>query len=413
MAQPPSETTLRRPRRARLRSSLIALLATLIGLSLAVAVLRPEDEPVASNVSGGAILPGTDARVRIDVQPVGGSDFFEEIKTTARLDSLNPDFEKRLRAFGKCGLQVEIVQGWTPAESKDTSMAVNPTIFINGAAEECGRAVGNAKVELTEQVPPFTKTAHYWYPFDHLTYRVRAETRVLQYNANGWPGDASDWRFATAELHFTAPGWRVTQRESRASRMPTVTPLPGGGQSIRWQPGAAVVEAELTRPLAVQLSVVLFLLVLVAVVVSITQVETLGDSLQVAIALSVLLWTSREALVPGSPKLFLAIDAIFLGLALLVLGTILIVGWRHGGKLGAPRDKQEAPASPSVDPHSVFVLLDGSPVFHRESCPRLKEIPADRQQRVNAMPQGRRPCRVCGSSNLHRPPPRARRAADS
>lgn len=70
-AQPSSETALHRPRRARLRSSLIALLATLIGLSLAVAVLRPEDEPVASNVSGGAILPGTDSRVRIDVQPVG------------------------------------------------------------------------------------------------------------------------------------------------------------------------------------------------------------------------------------------------------------------------------------------------------------------------------------------------------
>ena len=90
-------------------------------------------------------------------------------------------------------------------------------------------------------------------------------------------------------------------------------------------------EVRLTRPPAVQLSVVLFLLILLVAVISITKFETLSESLQVAIALSVLLWTSREALVPGVPKLFLAVDAVFLGLALMVLVSLLVMGWRQAG----------------------------------------------------------------------------------
>ena len=95
--------------------------------------------------------------------------------------------------------------------------------------------------------------------------------------------------------------------------------------------------------------------------------------------------------------MFLAIDVVFLGLALLVLGTILTVSWRHTGKPGAPQGRQKEPSPPAAEtPQPVFVLLDGSPVFHRETCPRLKEIPADRQQKVTGIPPGRRPCRVCG-----------------
>jgi hypothetical protein len=163
---------MRHPRRKQLRSWLIAFFATLVGLSVAVVVMRPEEGPVASSLYDGPISPGTVARIRIDVRPVGGADFPEELQATAELVSID--------------------------------------------------------------------------------------------------------------------------------------------------------------------------LILVGVVVSITQVETLGDSLQVAIAVSVLLWTSREALVPGAPKLFLAVDAIFLGLALLVLGNVLILGWRHGAKRADPREGQDA-----------------------------------------------------------------------
>jgi hypothetical protein len=220
-------------------------------------------------------------------------------------------------------------------------MAVSPSFF--GPAEigpGCGgMAVGRVRAESTEQVPPFVKTVHYWYPFDRLTYRVRATMRIFRFNAEDWPDDVSEWRFATPELHFSAPGWRVKQRESKVTLVQTVISRPGSLPVTRWQTGAAVVEAQLTRPLAVQLSVMLFLLVLLLAVASITQVETLADSLQMAIAVSVLLWTSREALVPGAPKLFLAVDAIFLFLALLVLGNTLIVSWRHRGK---PRGRQEA-----------------------------------------------------------------------
>ncbi|HSS76910.1 MAG TPA: hypothetical protein VLV54_09200 [Thermoanaerobaculia bacterium] len=361
------------------------MLATLVGLSVAVFVMRPEAEPLAPNVYGKAISPGTDARVRIDVQLVGGSNFFESVRTTARLVDMDRNLEKQLAALGQCGMQIQLAQNWSSGESNDT---LSPIAV--GAAHMDPGCVDNTFAELAEQVPASINTAYYWYPFDRLTYRVRAETRILYKDLRDW-----QWRLATPELHFTAPGWRVTQRELPGSREQTVIPNPGGGRIIRRTPGAGIVEAKLSRPFAVRLSVVLFLFVLLVAVISITHVETLGDSLQVAIAVSVLLWTSREALVPGVPRLFLAVDAVFLGLALLVLGNVLALGWRHGGKPCTPRHGQNAATPADGDLHSVLVILDGSPVFHREDCPRLREIPADRQQRVVRIPQGRRPCRVC------------------
>jgi hypothetical protein len=328
---------MRHPRRKQLRSWLIAFFATLVGLSVAVVVMRPEEGPVASSLYDGPISPGTVARIRIDVRPVGGADFPEELQATAELVSIDRNLAKERAARGQCGMQIQLHNEWWSRGSWEFGA------ITFGAANKGAGCVGNTSDELTAQVPASVKSIYYRYPFDHLTFSVRAETRVFQFiNADGWPGSVSEWQLATPELHVTAPGWKVTLHELPGSRDQTVIPTPGGGQLIRRTPGAGTVVAELTRPRAVQLSVGLFLLILVGVVVSITQVETLGDSLQVAIAVSVLLWTSREALVPGAPKLFLAVDAIFLGLALLVLGNVLILGWRHGAKRADPREGQDA-----------------------------------------------------------------------
>lgn len=332
-AQPPDEPTRLRPRREQLRSSLIAVLASLVGLSVIVVALRPEAQPVEPNAYGGPISPGTDARVRIDVQVVGGLDFPETVQGTARVVAIDRSLEKRLTALGQCGMRVELAEGWSSGW-RDSSTDVSPTGY--GAVRKEPGCVGNTIADLTTQVPSSIKAAYYWYPFDRLRYRVRAETSILQLDAEGRTGDSSDSRLATPELHFTAPGWKVTQYEFPGSRGQTVTRAPGGVHTIRRTPGAGVVQAELTRPFAVQLSVVLFLFILLVAVVSITQFEALGDSLQVAIAVSVLLWTSRQAMVPGAPKLFLAVDAVFLGLALLVLGSVFALGWRRGGRRGVP-----------------------------------------------------------------------------
>ena len=344
--RPPDETTRLRLRREHLRSSVIAVLASLFGLSVVVVVLRPADQSVVSNVYGGPISPGTDARVRIDVQIVDGFDFPETVQATARLIAIDQNLEKRLTALGQCGIRIELAQGWSWGWSNSLT-DVSPSGF--GAVRKEPGCVGNTVVDLTEQVPSSIKAAYYWYPFDRLVYRVRAETMIILFDAEGSPGDVSDSRLATPELHFIAPGWRVTQRELPGSRGQTVTGTPGGPQMIRRTPGAGIVEAELTRPFAIQLSVVLFLLILLVAVLSITQFEALGDSLQVLIAVSVLLWTSREALVPGAPKLFLAVDGIFLGLALLVLGSIFLLGWRHRGKLGVLRDRPDTVTPASED----------------------------------------------------------------
>ena len=356
--------------------------------------MRPEGEPVALNTYRGVVSPGTVARVRMDVQPVGGSDFPEAFQTNAKIIAMDPNVEKTLEAQGQCGLQILLSQAWFSGESKDASWSFDS--MTTGSARKEPGCIGNTVADLTEPVPAPVKAAYYWYPFDHLIFRVRAETRIFHWATNGWPSDASDWQLATPELHLTAPGWTVRQTELPGSRRQTVVPNPGGGQRILRSPGAGLVVVELTRPRAVQLSILFFLLILIGTVVSITQVETLGDSLQVAIAVSVLLWTSRAALVPGAPKLFLAVDAVCLGLALLVLGNVLVVGWRHRGKTDLPPGGETAAASARDDLETEFVVLDGSPVFHRVDCPRLREIPVDRQQRVAGIPQGRRPCRVCG-----------------
>ncbi|MDX1999728.1 MAG: hypothetical protein SF066_18560 [Thermoanaerobaculia bacterium] len=382
--------------REKLRSSLLVLVATLLGMGVAVFALRPLEAPESSNLFGGEISPGTDARVRIDVRAVGGSDFLDEVQTTARLVALDSGFRERLGTLEKCGLHVEVAQGWTAEESSDSSMEFEPALIVSGGDElgrGCFGAVGNTRVEYNEAVAPATRVSRYWYPFDRLVYRVRVGTRYHWFQEGSYL--FSDWKFATPELHFTAPGWSIRYSESPVSRIQTTIPQLGGGQLVRFAPGAAVAQAELTRPLAVKLSVVLFLLVLIVAVVSITQVETFGDSLQVAMAVSVLLWTSREALVPGDPKMFLALDVIFLGLGLLVLGNLLLVRWRHGARLESADGIEVNTLAGEAPPGPPLVLVSGSAVVHRPSCPRLKRIGVQRQTEVPRVPRGLRPCRIC------------------
>jgi hypothetical protein len=310
-------------RKTQLRIALFVL-APLIGVGFIIGFL-----PLMMDGQGqDRRLPPVSAseeeiRVQIDLQPLGGGVVLDEVRSTVKIVYVNEEkIRSRVPAFTSCGLQVSTSSQWSGDGSLFPTLGDrigNPFYRGNCLAD----AVGETFDEYTEHVLSTTRLAQYFYPFDGLILRIVVGTKLALLDADRRPILVEDWQVVNPRLKISLPGWIIEERFLSAPR---------------------VIEVELQRPLYVRLITPLILVFLLAAVLTVPLLESLGDSMQLAIATALFIWGAHDSLVPKDAPFLLFLDVVFLCLEVMAIAAMLLAVWFYL-RSHSPRERNPSATS--------------------------------------------------------------------